>query len=121
MNGVASRGRNAQTLAMRRRIRGEKVRAFRAFVAAVLFCGVALTVGLSAAPQLHEWLHKSDGTTHECAATLMSSGSVDQANCEPVLKAPQAVPASPSFVTPGVRVIARAEFSILEHAPPVNS
>lgn len=103
------------------RLTGGNSSAFRALIAAVLFCGVVLTVGLSAAPQLHDWLHKTDAANHECAATLLSNGSWQHSACEPVLTAPQQVPAGPSFITPGVRVIARAEVSILEHAPPANS
>jgi hypothetical protein len=103
---------------VRLRLSGEHSPAVRALIAAVLFCGIALTIGLFAAPQLHDSLHKSDGTTHECAATHLSSGSWEHSSCAPVLSAPQAVPVSPSFVKPGVRVIARAGFSVLEHAPP---
>jgi hypothetical protein len=106
---------------MRLRLLGKGSPAFRAFIAAILFCGVGLTVGLSAAPQLHDRLHKSDGPSHECAATLLSSGSVDHSHCEPVLRAPVAMAAAHFVVTARVRVIARTEFSILEHAPPANS
>jgi hypothetical protein len=92
-----------------------------ACIAALLFCGVVISVGLAAAPQLHDWLHKGSGASHECAATLMSNGSLEHSACDPVLKAPQPARVAPTFVTPGIRVIARAEASILEHAPPANS
>lgn len=101
--------------------RRERFSASRAVIAALLFVGVTLTVGLAAAPHIHAWLHKSDSGTHECAATLMSKGTWDQSACEPILKAPEPTPVSRSFLTPGVRVIARAASSILEHAPPANS
>lgn len=87
----------------------------------MLLCSVALTIGLSVAPQLHNWLHKTDDSSHECAATLMSGGTWDHSICDPVLAAPQPAPVSPTFVRPGVRVIARFDSSILEHAPPANS
>jgi hypothetical protein len=98
-------------------------RQLRALAAAVLFCAVGLAVALSAAPQLHDWLHKSgDRTTHECAATLMSSGSAEQSACEPVLKQPQPAPAVPAFrVQPFARVLAVLGSSLLEHAPPAQS
>ncbi|MBA3881565.1 MAG: hypothetical protein H0X73_02375 [Chthoniobacterales bacterium] len=106
---------------MRSRFSGLKASALRAAIAAVLFCGVALTVGLSAAPQLHHWLHKSEGGNHECAATQLSSSSWEHSACDPVLTAPQPAPVSPSFVRPGLRVIAQVSSSILEHAPPARS
>ncbi|MBA2742886.1 MAG: hypothetical protein H0U43_00970 [Chthoniobacterales bacterium] len=93
----------------------------RALTAAILFCAVVITVGLSAAPRLHDWLHKPGSGTHECAATLMSSGSWEHSASEPVLAAPKPAAVSASFVSPGVRVIARVDSSILEHAPPANS
>jgi hypothetical protein len=90
--------------------------------AAVLFGAVALAVALSASPQLHDWLHKSgDRTTHECAATLMSSGSAVHSACEPVLKQPQHAPPIPAFrAQPFARVLAVFGASLLEHAPPVQ-
>lgn len=106
---------------MRLRLRDGSSSAFSAFVAAVLFCGVVIGVGLSAAPQLHEWLHNTSGDSHECAATLMLNGSWEHSGCEPILTAPQQTPVTPSFVLPGSRVIARAGISVLEHAPPANS
>ncbi|HEV8186080.1 MAG TPA: hypothetical protein VGP40_09000 [Chthoniobacterales bacterium] len=106
---------------MRSRFSGIKASALRAAIAAVLFCGVALTVGLSAAPQLHHWLHKSDGGNHECAATQLSSSGWEHSACDPVLTVPQPAPVSPSLVRPGLRVIAQVPSSILEHAPPARS
>lgn len=114
-------GRALRLAAMRLRLSDESSRVFRAMIAAIVLCGVALTIGLAAAPQLHSWLHKTDDSSHECAATLMSNGSWNHSTCPPVLTAPQAVPVSPAFVRPGVRVIARVQSSILEHAPPANS
>ncbi|MBA2742750.1 MAG: hypothetical protein H0U43_00280 [Chthoniobacterales bacterium] len=106
---------------MRLRLIAGSSTALGALIAAVLFCGIVLSVGLSAAPQLHQWLHKTKGDSHECAATLMSKGTWEHSACDPVLSAPQQAPATPSFGKPGLRVMARAETSILEHAPPANS
>jgi len=108
-------------LRMRFRLGDRPSSAFRAFVACVLLCGVGLTLALSAAPQLHHWLHKSDGGNHECAATQLSSSGWEHSACDPVLTAPQPAPVSPSFVRPSLRVIAQVPSSILEHAPPARS
>ena len=92
-----------------------------AIIAGLLFLGVLISVGLSAAPQLHDLLHKTDAPHHQCAATHMSSGSWHESTSGPILTAPQPVPASDLFVRPPVRLLARAWVSILEHAPPANS
>ncbi len=118
---IASPAPAEQTPAMRLRLTDKNPGPFRAFIACVLFCGVVITVGLSAAPQLHDWLHKVDGSTHECAATLMSNGGWEHSACDPILTAPQRAPVSRSFVTPAPQVTARVETSVLEHAPPTNS
>lgn len=106
---------------MRLRLAGENPNAFRAFVAAVLLSSVVLTIGLAAIPQLHDWLHKTTDPQHECAATQLSSSGWEHVGCGPIFTAPEPIPVRPTFVIPGVRVIARAGFSILEHAPPVRS
>ena len=94
---------------------------FRALIASVLFCSVAFAIGLSSAPQLHDALHKSDRTTHECAATLLSSGSWEHSACEPAPTAPEAAPEIILSVAADLPVVARPETSILEHAPPALS
>jgi hypothetical protein len=94
----------------------------RRIVSALLVVAFALAAGLSAAPQLHNWLHKiGDRSNHECAATLMSSGSVEQSTCEPIPVAPKAVPSVPAY-RPQLfpRVLASFEFARLEHAPPAS-
>lgn len=93
----------------------------RAGLALLLFCGIVLTIGLSAAPQLHDALHKTNAPHHQCAATQMSNGSWNQSTCDPILTAPQPGAVDQPFVSRDVRVIARAGTSILEHAPPANS
>jgi hypothetical protein len=94
---------------------------FRASIASLLFCSVTFAIGLSAVPQLHDALHHGDRTTHQCAATLLSSGTWEHSALEPILAAPPPPPATVSFVDAGLRVIARPETSILEHAPPALS
>ena len=99
-----------------------RCRSLRALIAILLFCGVGFSIGLSAAPQLHEWLHKTErSANHECAATLLASGSWEYSAGEPILTQPHRAAIASSFIKPDCRVIARAESSILEHAPPALS
>jgi len=93
----------------------------RSFIAAVVLCAVAFATALSAAALLHDRLHGAQGTTHECAATLISSGSVEYSASGPVLLAPEAVPVARTVTITRVHVTARLGCSILEHAPPAQS
>ena len=108
---------------MKLRLIGDVSRKLRPLIAALLFSSVAFAVGLSAAPQMHDWLHKvGDGTNHECAATLVSSGNVEHSACEPVSVKPQPAPSVSAFKTQLLpRVLASLDFSRLEHAPPARS
>jgi hypothetical protein len=94
---------------------------FRALIASLLFCSVAFAIGLSAAPQLHDALHKGERATHECAATLLSSGTWEHSALEPVLAAPIPAPHTVRFIDIALRFAARPRTSILEHAPPALS
>lgn len=94
----------------------------RPIVAALLFCSIAIAISLAASPQLHTWWHKSDAANHECAATLISSGSVEHAAGEPIATQPTRAPHVVTFRMPGhPRFLARLGFSLLEHAPPALS
>ncbi len=95
----------------------------RAITAAVLLSALAFAVALSAAPQFHRWLHDiGDRTNHECAATLLSSGSVEHSDCEPASVAPQPERSGPAFRSELLpRLFVSLEFSLLEHAPPALS
>jgi hypothetical protein len=89
-------------------------------VAALAFAAVVFAIGLSSAPQLHDALHGgSHGVTHQCAATLLSSGSVDCAPCAPLSTRPVVPPpvvAVAPVAVPGF--VALRAFARLEHAPP---
>ncbi len=94
----------------------------RACMAAALFAAIAFALGLAAAPQLHDRLHHADKGTHECAATLFSSGSLEHSACDRVTPVPDDAPrvsAILAFACP--RFVARPVFSLLEHAPPALS
>lgn len=94
----------------------------RRILAAWLVVAVALAAGLSVAPQWHQWLHKiGDRTTHECAATLLSSGGVEHSDCAPASAEPRPAPSAPAFRTQLLpRVLAFLAFTRLEHAPPAQ-
>ena len=119
---IATRRMMPHTPRVRLRLSGSNSSAFRAFVAAVVFGGVLMAIGLAAAPQLHHWLHQSDGATHVCAATLLSSGSVEHSACEPVFASPHDLPtARVLFARTLPALIAALDFARLEHAPPALS
>src|SRR3954471_8603560 len=93
-------------------------------ILAPAFFGLFLfTLVLSAIPQLHERVHSSSTTpNHECAVTLLTSGNYQHTPIDTISLAPPAppklfVPVQDSFSL----VAAHLEFSLLEHAPPVNS
>ncbi|MDQ6622667.1 MAG: hypothetical protein M3Y86_04175 [Verrucomicrobiota bacterium] len=91
--------------------------------AVLLLAAIAVAAALSAAPQLHEWLHKvGDRSNHECAATLLSSGSVAHSPCEPPPVCRENEPAVNTFrAQPFTRVLAFFAFARLEHAPPAGA
>ena len=95
----------------------------RATSAALLFAAIAFAISLFAAPQLHSWLHKiGDRTTHECAATLISSGSLDDSPCELVATQPQSPASAPVLLTRNPpRALVALGCSLLEHGPPAHS
>jgi len=95
----------------------------RVFTAALLLCAVAFAVGLSTAAQLHRSLHKmSDRANHQCAATLISSGSVEHSAGAPSATEPRHGPIASVFRPQCFsRVLASLAFSLLEHAPPAQS
>jgi len=96
---------------------------FRRSIAALLLGAIALTAGLASSPQWHDWLHEAgDRTNHECAATLLSSGSLEHSDCAPAVVAPEPTPGVSAFRTQiFARVLAYLAFTRLEHAPPVVS
>ena len=102
------------------RLRSARTPRFRAWTASLLLAAVALAAALSAAPQLHEWLHSiGDSANHECAATLLRSGSFEHPACDRTEVAPTPQPSvAPFRAQPFARVLALLEFTRLEHAPP---
>lgn len=92
----------------------------RALTAALLLSALTLASALSAAPLCHEWLHDvTDSASHQCAATLLSSGAVELSACDAAAVAPPAAPlVRASSPDRSLRIVAHLEFTRLEHAPP---
>src|ERR1700730_12721648 len=54
----------------------------------LLAAAIVLMLGLSVAPNLHERLHPTSPSLHECAVTLIASGSVSPPAPAPRVMAP---------------------------------
>ena len=96
----------------------------RAFVAGLLSAAFLWALALSVSPQLHQRVHKdANRVEHNCAATMISSGSYDHAAHPPLVGTPvpsvhfSKIPAlTPQWVES--RFLGA---SIFEHAPPARS
>jgi hypothetical protein len=95
----------------------------RSFVAVCVFATFIWALALSASPQLHQRVHKDAGRVeHNCAVTMIASGSYDHAVQSPLLDAPATsvqfskIPAlTPCWVqSPFLGAC------IFEHAPPAR-
>src|SRR5438045_6238755 len=91
--------------------------------AVVLTAAIVLMLGLSVAPNLHERLHPTSAPLHECAVTLIGSGSCHHVAAAPLMIAPAT---AVQFSTiPALNPIwVAAPFlgaCIFEHAPPAHS
>jgi hypothetical protein len=96
----------------------------RAFLAILVSAAFLWALALSASPQLHQRVHKeANRVEHNCAATMIASGSYDHAAHPPLVSAPvpvihfSKIPAlTPQWVESpflGAR--------IFEHAPPARA
>jgi hypothetical protein len=95
----------------------------RAFVAALVSLGFFWALALSASPQLHQRVHPdANRVEHNCAVTMIASGSYDHAAHPPLVSAPalaiqfSTIPAlAPCWVqSPFLGAC------IFEHAPPAR-
>ena len=96
----------------------------RAFVAVCVSAAFVCALALSVSPQLHQRIHKdAKGVEHNCAATMIASGSYNHAAHPQLVSAPvpvihfSKIPAlTPQWVeSPFLGAC------ILEHAPPARS
>src|SRR2546430_8693415 len=93
---------------------------FGSTVVLVLATAIVLMLGLSVAPNLHERLHPTAASLHECAVTLIVSGSCHHSAAAPLMIAPAiALQFSRILVLNSVWV--ESPFlgaRVFEHAPP---
>ena len=92
--------------------------------ASTLLSAFFFALTLAAAPQLHALVHKdSSAPNHECAATLIASGSYQHSVAPVVFTAPQAVVYVETLSTLSPVWVATPFLgaSIFEHAPPALS
>jgi hypothetical protein len=89
----------------------------------LLAAAIVLMLGLSVAPNLHERLHPAAASLHECAVTLIASGSCHHTAAAPLIIAPaRAVQFSKIPVLNPIWVAAPfLSARIFEHAPPARS
>jgi hypothetical protein len=96
---------------------------FSATTVLVLATAIVLTLGLSVAPNLHERLHPTTASPHECAVTLIGSGSYHYNAAAPQMLVPATalyrseIPVLSSQWVESPFLVAR----IFEHAPPAAS
>ena len=90
----------------------------RAFISSALVAALLAIITLASAPRLHERLH-STGGNHECAVTLITSGSCAVSAPPQIVPTLQDAPNSPAFLPKRFEfVVASVPSSIQEHAPP---
>jgi hypothetical protein len=96
----------------------------RAFVAGCVFAAFLYALALSASPQLHQRVHPdANRVEHNCAATMIASGSYNHVAHVPLVSAP--VPAIQFSKIPALTPQwVQSPFlgaHIFEHAPPARA
>ena len=95
----------------------------RAFVAIFISTGFLYALALSASPQLHQRVHPdANRIEHNCAATMIASGSYDHASHPPLVSADALIPQF-SEIPALTSCWVQSPFlgaCILEHAPPAR-
>jgi hypothetical protein len=93
----------------------------RALVAALLVVAFFFALALSASPRLHQRIHPdADRAEHNCAVTMLASGSYNYSAHPPVViaPAPAAVSSKVPALTPEWVESPFLGACIFEHAPP---
>jgi hypothetical protein len=93
----------------------------RAIIAAFVSIGFLSALALSASPQLHQRVHAdANRVEHNCAATMIASGSYDHATHPPLVSANALAPQFSKIpaLTPCWVQSPFLGASIFEHAPP---
>jgi hypothetical protein len=89
----------------------------------LLAAAIVLVLALAAAPNLHERLHPTTAALHECAVTLIASGSCHHTAAAPVVITPATAVQFPA-ISPLNPIWIAAVFlgaHIFAHAPPAYS
>jgi hypothetical protein len=96
---------------------------FGGTTALVLAAAIVLMLGLSVAPNLHERLHPTSPSLHECAVTLIGSGNCHHsAAAPPMIEPATAVQFSKILALNSVWVESPfLSAHIFAHAPPAHS
>jgi len=93
----------------------------RAIIAAFVSVGFFWALALSASPQLHQRVHKdANRAEHNCAVTMIASGSYDHATLSPLVSAPVPI-VQLSRIPAWTPCWVQSPFlgaCIFEHAPP---
>jgi hypothetical protein len=95
----------------------------RAFVGVCVFAAFLWALALSASPQLHQRVHKdANRTEHNCAVTMIASGSYDYAANPPLISAADLAPQFSKIpaLTPCWVQSPFLGAHIFEHAPPAR-
>ena len=96
----------------------------RAFVAIFISTGFLYALALSASPQLHQRVHAdANRIEHNCAATIIASGSYDHASHPPLVSADALIPQFskiPALTSCWVQSLLFGSH-IFAHAPPAYS
>jgi len=96
----------------------------RAFVGVCVFAAFLWALALSASPQLHQRVHKdANRAEHNCAVTMMASGSYDHAANPPLISAADLAPQFSKIpvLTPCWVQSPFLGACIFEHAPPFRA
>jgi hypothetical protein len=96
---------------------------FNAIIVLALATTIVLMLGLSVAPNLHERLHTTAASIHECAVTLIASGSCHYNTAAPLRIAPTTAfhPSKTPALSPQWVESPFLAAHIFAHAPPARS
>ena len=96
---------------------------FTSTIIVILATAIVLMLGFSVAPNLHELLHPTGASLHECAVTLIGSGSCHYSVAAQLMIAPTTVlhtPKIPALSPEWVESLFLGAH-IFAHAPPAHA
>jgi len=113
-------GPEARSRSMPRQVLRVRQSWFSATTVLVLATAIVLMLGLSVAPNLHERLHPTAASLHECAVTLIGFGSCHHGAAAPELIAPTTTVHLSKVPVLGLPWVESPFLAarVFEHAPP---